>query len=307
MILKKKYEKRRKKKNTYNINMYAKILVIFFAVIVISCSIYFFLNFIHKKTKYDILFELCSDRLGGRPSGKNKKTSEYLVSLLQNYKQEKWAPNFIHKFKQNGKIYRNVIFSIYPDKFDEIRSQTVVIMAHYDHLGKKGKKIYRGANDNASGVYVLLKIAEYLQKHTDKLNYHVLFLLTDGEEESCVGSKKIADQKHLQKYSIRFMINFDMLGGCTKNTINTVLIDHNNKQLMHDANKGVGLQINFTPRNERTDYRSFFKFKYPGFDFGHCLVDTYHSESDTINKIQFKTLDKCIQLISNVIMILRKN
>jgi Zn-dependent M28 family amino/carboxypeptidase len=54
------------------------------------------------------------------------------------------------------------------------------LSAHFDHIGKKGNKIYNGADDNASGTSALLSIAQQLIKNP--LKHNIILLFTDGEE-----------------------------------------------------------------------------------------------------------------------------
>lgn len=87
---------------------------------------------------------------------------------------------FIPKFKcQNVCGY--IKGTQQPDSF-------LVFTAHYDHLGAMGKNAYfPGANDNASGVSVLLNLAKYYKTHPHK--YSIAFVFFSGEEAGLLGSK----------------------------------------------------------------------------------------------------------------------
>ena len=91
-----------------------------------------------------------------------------------------------------------------PDSF-------LVFSAHYDHLGAMGKTAYfPGANDNASGVSMLLNLAKYYQKNPAK--YSVVFLLFSGEEAGLLGSKYFSEHPLLSLSKIKFLTNLDLLG-----------------------------------------------------------------------------------------------
>lgn len=91
-----------------------------------------------------------------------------------------------------------------PDSF-------IVISAHFDHLGKMGKNtIFRGANDNASGVSMLLELAEYFSKV--KTKYTIVFLLFSGEEAGLLGSHYFVKNPLVSLERIKFLINLDLLG-----------------------------------------------------------------------------------------------
>lgn len=87
----------------------------------------------------------------------------------------------------------------------------IVFSAHYDHLGGLGKKtFFPGANDNASGVSVLLNLMAYYKKHPPK--YKTLFLFFAGEEPGLLGSKYFTESKAIDLKKIKFLINLDLLG-----------------------------------------------------------------------------------------------
>lgn len=86
----------------------------------------------------------------------------------------------------------------------------IVFSAHYDHLGGMGKKtFFPGANDNASGVSVLLNLANYYKTHPPK--YKTLFLFFAGEEAGLVGSHYFTESKVIDLKKIKFLINLDLL------------------------------------------------------------------------------------------------
>jgi aminopeptidase YwaD len=112
-----------------------------------------------------------------------------------------------NKFIPNFKC-QNVIGQIkgtqYPDSF-------LLFSAHYDHLGAMGSNTYfPGANDNASGVSVLLNLAKYYKKNP--LKYTVVFILFSGEEAGLLGSKYYSEHPVFPLSKIKFLTNLDLLG-----------------------------------------------------------------------------------------------
>jgi len=112
-----------------------------------------------------------------------------------------------NKFIQNFKC-QNIIGYIkgteHPDSF-------LVYSAHYDHLGAMGTTAYfPGANDNASGVSVLLNLAKYYKKHPSK--YSIAFFLFSGEEAGLLGSKYYSEHPFFPLSKIKFLTNLDLLG-----------------------------------------------------------------------------------------------
>ena len=96
-------------------------------------------------------------------------------------------------------------------KGKSLSDSTLVLTAHYDHLGMLGSKVYfPGANDNASGVAMLLSLAKYYAKHPPK--YNMVFLAFSGEEIGLLGSKAFIQQPLIDLSKIRFLVNFDLAG-----------------------------------------------------------------------------------------------
>ncbi|WP_426058192.1 VanZ family protein [Hymenobacter sp. B1770] len=93
-----------------------------------------------------------------------------------------------------------------PDSF-------LVVTAHYDHLGQMGKDVYfPGANDNASGVALLLELAAYYARPENRPACSVAFLLFGAEEAGLVGSSYFVAHPLMPLQRIKFLVNLDLLG-----------------------------------------------------------------------------------------------
>jgi aminopeptidase YwaD len=87
----------------------------------------------------------------------------------------------------------------------------VIVSAHYDHLGRMGADaLFPGANDNASGVAMLLSLAEWFTTHKPKQN--ILFVAFAGEEAGLVGSEWCAVDRPIDLAKVKLMVNLDILG-----------------------------------------------------------------------------------------------
>ncbi|WP_316840887.1 M28 family metallopeptidase [Pedobacter gandavensis] len=87
----------------------------------------------------------------------------------------------------------------------------LLITAHYDHLGSMGKDTYfPGANDNASGIALLLNLAAYYSKNPQP--YTMAFICFAGEEIGLKGSKYFTEHPLIELSKIRFLTNVDMVG-----------------------------------------------------------------------------------------------
>jgi Zn-dependent M28 family amino/carboxypeptidase len=105
---------------------------------------------------------------------------------------------------------------------DNNAKTTVIIGAHYDHLGTDGQgssldanpndKIHNGADDNASGVAGVIELAKYFSTNNTKEKNNFLFLCFSGEELGLIGSKHVADHPPVDLTTVNYMINMDMIG-----------------------------------------------------------------------------------------------
>lgn len=110
---------------------------------------------------------------------------------------------FIQKYET-----QNIIGSI---KGSSNSDSTIVVLAHYDHLGKMGSDTYfPGANDNASGVAMILNLAKHYSSHPPK--YTTVFIALSGEELGILGAKAFTDHPLIDLTKIKFLVNFDLAG-----------------------------------------------------------------------------------------------
>lgn len=172
---------------------------------------------------------LASDSLEGRGTGTPGEilAANYIAESFQHSGLEPKGDRegYFQPFKLNitfGKTAHPVIGRNVVGFLDNGAEKTIVIGAHYDHLGKgyqsgslspdsKGK-IHNGADDNASGTSGLLELARYLSKNKIKERYNFLFIAFSGEELGLLGSKFFVDNPTISLESIAFMINMDMIG-----------------------------------------------------------------------------------------------
>ena len=137
---------------------------------------------------------------------------QYKFPLIE-LQQSAYVPNqkmYVHidaKFIPNYQS-QNVIGYL-PSK--NRRAETVVVTAHYDHLGRMGKDAYfPGANDNASGTAMLLLVADYFKQHP--VDKNILFIAFGGEEAGLVGSGYFVNHPTYKLKKIDFVLNIDIMG-----------------------------------------------------------------------------------------------
>jgi aminopeptidase YwaD len=205
--------------------------------------------------------------------------------------------NFENKFIQYFKT-QNLIGYVkgyqHPDSF-------IVYTAHYDHLGAMGKDTYfPGANDNASGVSVLLNLARYYQNNSSK--YSVAFIFFSGEEAGLLGSKYFSEHPIFPLSKIKFLTNLDLLGTGDDGimVVNaTVFKDQFQKLNQINLNKNYVKQIKQRGKAANSDHYWFTEKGVPSF-FIYTMggIQAYHDIYDLEQTLPLtKYLEVCKLLI----------
>jgi hypothetical protein len=145
----------------------------------------------------------------------------------------------------------------------------IMITAHYDHLGGMGKDTYfPGANDNASGISLLLNLAHYYAAHPQP--YSIGFICFAGEEAGLIGSKYFTEHPLMPLKNIRFLINTD-LAGTGEEGITVVNATEFPKEFammnaLNDENKLL-VKINSRGKAANSDHYFFTEKGVPAFFF----------------------------------------
>ena len=122
--------------------------------------------------------------------------------------------NIKNKFISNFSN-QNIIGYIPSSKKCKLKKEKLIVLtAHYDHLGKMGQAMFPGANDNASGVAMLLSLAKKYIKTKNK--YGLVFCFFSGEEAGLEGSKYFVSHPYFKLKQVKFVLNIDIMGGASK-------------------------------------------------------------------------------------------
>jgi Zn-dependent M28 family amino/carboxypeptidase len=206
---------------------------------------------------------------------------------------------------------RNVIAYL-----DNKAPTTVIIGAHYDHLGmggqgslyREGPAIHNGADDNASGVAIMLKLANDLQDKNTNNNY--LFIAFSGEEIGLLGSNYFVKNPTIDLEGVNYMVNMDMVGRL--NEENTLAVHGVGtspvwKQTLF-ANNDLGLNI---AEHESgigpSDHTSFYIMDIPVLHFFTGQHSDYHKPSDDADKLNYAGMETISKFILNIITDLDDN
>jgi aminopeptidase N len=195
---------------------------------------------------------------------------------------------------------RNVV-GILPGGNPERARECVVIGAHYDHLGLQGArkedagKLHPGADDNASGVAVLLELASRLPLVAN-MERSVVFVAFTGEEAGRKGSRYfVQNEKRYPAAKAIAMINLDTVGRLGKNKL-IVLGTGSAKEwspFFQEAGKSLKIEIaELAQELDSSDQKSFQEAGVPAVQLFTGPHADYHRPTDTADKIDAKGLAK---------------
>ncbi|MGB1040370.1 MAG: M20/M25/M40 family metallo-hydrolase [Flavobacteriales bacterium] len=195
--------------------------------------------------------------------------------------------------------------------FDNGKEKTVVIGAHYDHLGygEEGSladsagQIHNGADDNASGVAAMLGLTKKLKK--ENLSTNVLFIAFTGEEKGLWGSNFFIKNSPIPAEEMAYMVNMDMVGR----------LDSNRRLAIY----GIGTSPLFKPALDKcntfnfqskfdssgvgpSDHTSFYLEDVPVLHFFTGQHKDYHKPTDDTEFINFEGIEMVADYIESIVL-----
>ncbi len=186
----------------------------------------------------------------------------------------------------------------YPDSF-------IVLSAHYDHLGKMGEDIYfPGANDNASGVAMLLNLA-YHYAHKEPPTKSILFIAFGAEESGLIGSKYFVNHPTIPLNKINFVFNMDLMGTGSEGAMivnGSIYEKHYNKLTAINKRNDYLVTINKRGTAANSDHYWFSEKGIPAF-FMYLMggIKAYHDVYDVSKTLPLTKFEDSFRLIRDFI------
>ena len=255
---------------------------------------------------------LASNELAGRGPGSVgiNKAADYITEqfknagLLPGSDDSTYFQTWDEVVDANGTkaVVKNII-GIIPGTNPDLKNESVIVCAHYDHLGlgwpgvNKGNegKIHPGADDNSSGVAVMLEMAELLGK-TLKPQRTVIFIAFTCEENGLLGSKYyVKNMKRFPAKKVIGVINFDTIGRLGEKKL--LVLSSNSarewKFIFMGAGYVTGVESEMVTQDlDASDQRSFIEAGVPGVQIFSGANEDYHKPTDTPDKIDAAGLVK---------------
>lgn len=179
-----------------------------------------------------------------------------------------------------------------------LRSEYVVIGAHYDHVGKDEQgNIWNGADDNASGTVAVLSAATALARSEVRPKRSVVFCLWGAEERGLVGSQAFVGAKKLNAEKIHSYINLDMVG---RNDANSIFGLHVSQDLFDLARRcgsdhGLDVTSGAAMYLSMSDSKPFIDVGVPTLFLFSGLHDDYHTPADDPGTVDYGKITKVAQ------------
>ncbi len=262
----------------------------------------------------DVRF-LSDDRLQGRMTGSPGADSaaEYLARRFSQVGLQPAAGGWFQSFTvgreapaarqaRTGALMGRNVVGILPGRDPVLRNQTVVLGAHYDHLGRGGfgsldpdstGLVHNGADDNASGAAALIQVAARLAASPPART--VVFIAFSGEELGLLGSAHYVQQPIYPLAGMMAMVNLDMVGRLRNGRL-IVYGARSAKEfpaLLDSLNWYAGFDLKaqgdgYGP----SDHSSFYAAKRPVLHIFTDLHEDYHRTTDDWQKVNYDGLKR---------------
>jgi hypothetical protein len=187
-------------------------------------------------------------------------------------------------------------------------THTIILGAHYDHLGMRGNTIFYGSDDNASGVAGLLALAEMWTRDSIIPPCNILFASWTAEEKGLIGSEYyVSTLPYPEK--VKLYINMDMISrsvkedtACRQLSIGTRLQDNQLRELAREKNstleKPFVLDLWDVTGHSGSDYASFTAKNIPVMTYNTGLHDDYHTPRDIPESADLVKMQDVLEVVN---------
>jgi aminopeptidase YwaD len=246
---------------------------------------------------------------------KSTKTIESLEKKINETKKPSSFPTNV-SVKGKAEIVRELastrnVVMLLPGEDPKLRDEYIILGAHFDHLGMGGPGsgsravdtigIHHGADDNASGVAMMLELAEKFAETKGSHKRSIICVSFSGEEEGLLGSKHFVDDPGIDLSKVNVMFNLDMVGRLNETNnlqISGVGTANGLKTMVYSRTDTSLIKLTLSDEGYGpSDHSSFYGKNIPVlFYFTGAHMD-YHTPTDTWDKINYKGMVEISDLI----------
>ncbi|HEU4768834.1 MAG TPA: M20/M25/M40 family metallo-hydrolase [Pyrinomonadaceae bacterium] len=195
-----------------------------------------------------------------------------------------------------------------------LKNETIIIGAHYDHLGRGGEgslaprsgEIHHGADDNASGTAGLLELARMFSSQRPRPKRTIVFIAFGGEEEGLLGSNYYVNHPSAPLTKTVAMLNMDMIGRMKdrKLVIGGVGTAKEWRDIITQGTADSSRSFDLTLSEDGfgpSDHSSFYGKQIPVLFFWTGTHNDYHKPSDTFEKINYADQTRIVNLVAYIV------
>ncbi len=196
-----------------------------------------------------------------------------------------------------------------------MKDEYVIVGAHFDHLGMGGPgsssriqdtvAIHSGADDNASGVALMIELAEKLASDRQKHARSILFVAFTGEEMGLLGSKYFVEQMGISPTTVNLMVNLDMVGRMKEGNgvqVGGVGTAEGLRDTVLSFNDSTMLSLSFTDEGYGpSDHSSFYGKNIPVLFITTGPHLDYHTPFDTYDKLNYAGMVRIGDLLYGIV------
>lgn len=257
---------------------------------------------------------LASPEFGGRRGEGARKAEAYLTDQ---FRALGLKPLFDGEYTQDitgkepGQVVGRNVGARLEGADPALRDEYLILSAHYDHLGRRGPTLYPGADDNASGVAMMLEVARCLADASQPPRRSVLFVGFDLEEDGLWGSRHFVAEPPVPLTSVKLFMTADLIGGALGGVCQRDLFvmgsEHEPalRPAIRRAGEDLPLRIAMVGSDllffDRSDYGPFRARQVPYLFFSTGETPRYHTPRDTPDQIDYPKLEAVSQLIGNLV------
>jgi hypothetical protein len=191
-------------------------------------------------------------------------------------------------------------------------TKSIVIGAHYDHLGMRNRLTFNGADDNASGVAGMLSLAKKWASSGEKPPCNLIFGAWTAEEKGQLGSKYFVRHTGAKPGKVLLCFNMDMISRSAPEdttgrqiSIGTLPVSENLRKMANEINHQFARPFEFdlwdVTGHTGSDYRFFCEAGIPVMTFFSGYNSDYHTPGDTADKIDIQKMDDILILVNECI------
>lgn len=192
-----------------------------------------------------------------------------------------------------------------------LADETIVIGAHYDHLGygpfgsrrPNERAVHNGADDNATGTAAVMELARRFAEREEKPARRLVFIAFTAEERGIIGSNRYVEKPLFALEDTVTMINFDMIGNLREDglLVGGVRTGKEFAPLVETVSEGVELKVKTSGPLGGSDHLGFYRKNIPVLFFFTGMTKLYHTPDDDFETINVEGAVQTIDFAERVL------